>query len=82
MDDLLHAFTERAAAQGYHLLVFAASDDADEVVQIERLRASANIDGVVLTDTTTDDIRPKRLLQTSVPFVAFGRPWAQNSSHA
>lgn len=82
VDNLLHSLTERAAGRGYRLLVFAASDDADEVLQIERLRATANIDGVVLTGTSTNDIRPKRLLGTSIPFVAFGRPWGQDSDHS
>ncbi|RMB60034.1 LacI family DNA-binding transcriptional regulator [Tessaracoccus antarcticus] len=81
VDNLLHAVTERAAAMGYHLLVFAAQDDADEVAQIERLRATSNIDGVVLTDTTSQDIRPGRLTRTGIPLVAFGRPWGQDSSH-
>lgn len=82
VDNLLHAITEQAASLGYNLLVFAASDDADEVFQIQKLRASANIDGVVLTDTASDDIRPDRLLVTEIPFVAFGRPWGRESTHS
>lgn len=82
VDNLLHAITEQAATHGYNLLVFSAVDDADEVLQIQQLRATANIDGVVLTDTSTDDIRPARLLPTSIPFVAFGRPWGLHSAHS
>ncbi|MGV8845350.1 LacI family DNA-binding transcriptional regulator [Tessaracoccus sp.] len=82
VDNLLHAITDQAATNGYNLLVFAAADDADEVTQIQRLRATTNIDGVVLTDTSNDDIRPAHLLQTSIPFVAFGRPWGRESAHS
>ncbi|MEO7588904.1 MAG: substrate-binding domain-containing protein [Arachnia sp.] len=82
VDNLLHAITDRAAARGYHLLVFAARDDEDEVSQIGRLRATTNIDGVVLTDTTGQDARPGLLARTDVPFVAFGRPWRQGSDHS
>ncbi len=82
VDNLLHAITDQAASNGYNLLVFAATDDEDEVVQIQRLRATTNIDGVVLTDTSNDDIRPAHLLQTSIPFVAFGRPWGRESAHS
>ncbi len=82
VDNLLHAITEQAATHGYNLLVFSAVDDADEVVQIQQLRATANIDGVVLTDTSNNDIRPAHLLPTLIPFVAFGRPWGCHSAHS
>lgn len=82
VDNLLHAITEQAAARGYNLLVFSAADDADEVHQIQHLRATVNMDGVILTDTSGHDIRPDLLIRASIPFVAFGRPWGRESSHA
>lgn len=78
----LHELVEQAARDGYHLAVFAADDDDAEIAVYERMLASREIDGVVLTSTHSDDKRVEWLLAADLPFVAFGRPWSEDDDAA
>jgi DNA-binding LacI/PurR family transcriptional regulator len=75
MDRFLHSLAEEAQRLGYQLTLLTADDADGEVDKLETLYRSASIDLAVLTDTGTDDVRPGRLRESMVPFVAFGRPW-------
>ncbi len=79
LDRFMHALTEAAQRHGYRLMLFTATDDAGEIDAIDDLLGTADIDGFVLTSTHHDDARTAWLLEHDVPFVAFGRPWADPS---
>lgn len=75
LDRYLHALVERAAERGMRVTLFTATDHADEIVQLQRLRDAADVDAVVVTATTYDDARIAWLIEQRIPFVSFGRPW-------
>lgn len=75
LDRFLHALTEQADARGLRVMLFTATDPADEIRQISRLRDGADVDGFVLTSTFYEDPRTEWLIENNVPFVTFGRPW-------
>lgn len=75
LDRFLHALTEQADERGLRILLFTATDPADEIRQISRLTDGADVDGFVLTSTVYEDPRAEWLVQQNVPFVTFGRPW-------
>lgn len=78
LDRFLHALTEQADARGLRVMLFTATDPADEVRQIQRLRDGADVDAFVLTSTFYDDPRTRWLTDNGVPFVTFGRPWGED----
>ena len=55
LDRYLHALTEQAAARGMRIMLFTATDHADEIEQFRRLRDGADVDAFVLTGTTFRD---------------------------
>jgi DNA-binding LacI/PurR family transcriptional regulator len=75
LDRYLHALVAHADARGMRVILFTASDPADEIAHYARLRDGADVDGVVLTATEYDDPRIEWLARERMPFVAFGRPW-------
>ena len=75
LDRFLHALTEQADARGLRVMLFTASDPADEIRQIRKLRDGADVDAFVLTSTFYGDPRTEWLIEANVPFVTFGRPW-------
>lgn len=77
LDRFVHALTDRATARGLRILVYAAADPAEELQRLRALREGGEIDHVVLTGTREDDPRTAWLHDARVPFVAFGRPWAE-----
>lgn len=82
MDGFLHALVERAAEQGYRIVLFTATDTADELTQLSQLRGSNAMDACVLTDTFSGDPRPDRLRAAGIAFSAFGRPWDAAGDHS
>ncbi|GAB3534079.1 LacI family DNA-binding transcriptional regulator [Arthrobacter tecti] len=76
LDRFLHALTEAAQQEGYRLTLFCADSDAEEIRQYEDLLKVADLDGFVLTGTHHGDDRTAWLLESGVPFAAFGRPWS------
>ena len=82
LDRFVHAFVQRAQADGYHVLVFTAPDDEAEIDAFEDLLTTADLDAFVVTGTHHGDPRTAWLAQRRVPFVTFGRPWgATGNTH-
>ena len=78
LDRYLHALTEQAAERGMRIMLFTASDPADEIEQFRRLRDGADVDAFVVTATRYEDPRIEWLIAERVPYVAFGRPWGED----
>ena len=75
LDTFLHALTEQADSRGMRVLLFTADSTDGEIEQIRRLRDGADVDAFVLTSTAYADPRVDWLIENSVPFATFGRPW-------
>ena len=79
MDRFLHSLVERCKAVGYHVLLFSSPPE-DEPAMLEEyddLLRSAAVDAFVITDTYRGNPQATWLTHRGVPFVAFGRPWAE-----
>ena len=75
LDGFLHALTERAAARGIRILLYAANGVDAEIAEYRRLIEESEVDGFVVTSTTYGDRRLTWLVEQKIPFVSFGRPW-------
>lgn len=73
LDLFLHATAEAAARHGYRVLTFPTSTVEDELAIYEELIRVGQVDGFVLSNTSLEDVRIRRLLESGFPFVAFGR---------
>ena len=78
LDRYLHALTEQSADRGMRIMLFTAGDLDDEIEQYRRLRDGADVDAFVVTGTTFNDARIRWLIDHSMPFVSFGRPWGES----
>ncbi len=76
LDRFVHAVTESAAEQGFHVLLFTAPAGDAGLDRYAELLAQRAVDGFVLTDTVVADPRPGWLTDQGVPFAAFGRSWS------
>lgn len=92
MDRFLHSLVESTRDAGYHVLLFTDSGTGpdvspsvgtvvtpptDPVDGYHELLRSAAVDAFVVTDTYRGNPQADWLQRRSVPFVAFGRPWAE-----
>ena len=75
LDRFLHALASSASDAGYHVLLFTAGDDEDEIGGYRELLRQAAVDAFVLASTHAGDERTGWLLEHGAPFVTFGRPW-------
>lgn len=75
-DRFLHALTESAQDSGYRVMLFTAADDDAEIRAYDELMASLDLDGTVVSSTHAGDRRTSWLTDHGLPFVTFGRPWA------
>lgn len=75
LDRFVHAITESAAGDGFHVLLFTAPGGAAGLDRYADLLAQQAVDGFVLSDTVVGDPRPGWLAARGVPFVSFGRTW-------
>jgi DNA-binding LacI/PurR family transcriptional regulator len=75
LDRFLHALVEHGDRRDMRILLFTATDPADEIRQFARLSEGADVDGFVLTSTSHDDPRTSWLGEQDIPFVTFGKPW-------
>jgi DNA-binding LacI/PurR family transcriptional regulator len=82
LDRFLHALVERCAGEDLHVLLFTPSRSEDELSGFRELLATTSVDAFVLTDTHRDDDRVDWLRARDATFVAFGRPWGADCSHA
>ncbi|HEX6498188.1 MAG TPA: LacI family DNA-binding transcriptional regulator [Micromonosporaceae bacterium] len=72
-DRFIHALAEAVQAADHQLLVFAATDQEDELRTYERLYRTGAVDGFVLYGIDHHDPRPAALVGFGAPAVAFGR---------
>lgn len=73
LDRFIYAMAAAAEARGYHILAFAGGTGPNLWESYEALMLSQRVDGFVLSDTNTDDVRIRCLLERDFPFVTFGR---------
>lgn len=78
LDRFVHALTERASERGMRMLVYAARTPAEELARLSELWEGSEIDAAILTSTTRDDPRVRRLDENGLPFISFGRPWGED----
>ena len=76
MDRFVHSLVETSREAGYHVLLFAGTDDvADPGAGYGDLLRSTAVDAFVVTDTYLGNPQAAWLEERRAPFVAFGRPW-------
>ncbi|MFI8631510.1 LacI family DNA-binding transcriptional regulator [Microbacterium sp. NPDC077663] len=75
LDRFVHALTESAGDRGLRVLVYAASDQDEEIRRMSELVDAGDVEAVVVTGTRYGDRRLAWLTERGVPFVSFGRPW-------
>ncbi len=80
MDRFVHSLVESTKVAGYHVLLFAADGDQEATAPYEELLRSAAVDAFVITDTFRGNPYAGWLNRRGVPFVAFGRPWEEESA--
>lgn len=78
LDRFVHAITERASERGMRMLVYAARSPEDEIARLSELWEGSEIDAAILTGTSRDDPRVRRLDEDGLPFISFGRPWGED----
>jgi len=78
LDRFVHALTEHAGERGLRVMLYAARSPEEEIRRMADLRDGGDIDAVVITGTFHGDPRAQWLIEHSVPFVAFGRPWGDD----
>ncbi|MDB5057415.1 MAG: putative LacI family transcriptional regulator [Chloroflexi bacterium] len=72
LDRFLYEMAQAAERKGYHVLTFAPSAPHAEEGYTNLIRTN-RVDGFVVSDTTYDDPRIRRLQELHVPFACFGR---------
>lgn len=75
LDPFMVELTVAARRHDFHIVTFAVDSHEDPTTEYEHLIAVQLVDGFVLTNTRTNDPRPKWLQSNGVPFVSFGRIW-------
>ncbi|MFT4009862.1 MAG: substrate-binding domain-containing protein [Nocardioidaceae bacterium] len=76
-DRFLYALANSARTAELQVLLFSAEDPADPHGGYEQLLGSRAVDAFVLADANKGNPLAPWLTSRQVPFVAFGRPWAQ-----
>jgi DNA-binding LacI/PurR family transcriptional regulator len=80
-DRFLHGLTESANVAGYRIMLYTATDMAEEIAAFDELLGAFELDGFVLDSTHRGDVRTAWLAEKGVPFVTFGRPWGDLGRH-
>jgi DNA-binding LacI/PurR family transcriptional regulator len=80
MDVFLHALCGAVEDAGHHVLLFSAPDGEQGMGVYGDLVAQRAVDAFFLSDTVTDDPRPRWLNERGIRFASFGRtggpgPW-------
>ncbi len=73
LDTFLESMAAAAARRDYHILAYPTSTLSDEVSFYQEVLEAERVDAFVLSNTNYDDPRIRFLMETGVPFVAFGR---------
>ncbi len=69
---LLHALIPAAASHDLRVLVFTHEEGLPE--DFRTTASSGLVDGFILSDSTSGDVRAQVLLELGIPFVVMGRP--------
>jgi DNA-binding LacI/PurR family transcriptional regulator len=72
LDHFTYRMAQIAEANGYHLLMFVQQPD-DPIIAYRQLLQAKRVDGFLLADTNHNDARIRFLMDSGVPFTAFGR---------
>lgn len=81
LDPFMREVARIGAEHDYRLVLDAvASDDSAQIASYQDLTASRSVDAVIIVETHPDDLRARWLTDNNVPFVAFGRPWGEESA--
>ena len=81
-DEFVYEVVKAAEVRDIKVLTYTCDPDEDEVKKLKKLVDSRDVDGFLLTSTVEDDPRLKYLIQSNVPFLSFGRPWASSDEFA
>ncbi|PWF25662.1 LacI family DNA-binding transcriptional regulator [Ancrocorticia populi] len=81
LDPFMREVARIGAHYDYRLVLDAVpSDDSAQIASYQDLTASRSVDAVIIVETHLDDLRARWLTDNNVPFVAFGRPWGEESA--
>jgi DNA-binding LacI/PurR family transcriptional regulator len=81
-DEFVYQLTEAAENRGIKVIAYTATSQEDEFARLHQLLRSKDVDGVILTSTTENDVRLKLLQDLRTPFISFGRPWGAESLYS
>ncbi|CAN5188586.1 LacI family DNA-binding transcriptional regulator [soil metagenome] len=73
LDVFLHSLVTRASDHGLEIVLFSPSGGQSDLDAYRSAIRSGDVDGFVLSETNYEDERIGLLMETSFPFVAFGR---------
>ena len=79
MDRFVHALVWTSREAGYHVLLFSG-EGPDPLAGYDDLLRSTAVDAFVVTDTYLGNPQAAWLRGRRAPFVAFGRPWDDDSA--
>ncbi|MDN6486447.1 MAG: LacI family transcriptional regulator [Ancrocorticia sp.] len=81
LDPFMREVARIGAEHDYRLVLDAVpGDDSAQIASYQDLTASRSVDAVIIVETHPDDLRARWLTDNNVPFVAFGRPWGEDSA--
>lgn len=79
MDRFVHSLVWTSREAGYHVLLFSG-EGPDPLEGYDDLLRSTAVDAFVVTDTYLGNPQAQWLRERRAPFVAFGRPWADDEA--
>lgn len=74
-DEFVYELVRASEIRGIKVFTYTCDSSENEVVKLEALINSRDVDGIILTSTVEEDPRLHYLMQRNVPFLSFGRPW-------
>lgn len=71
--EVLQIMSERLSEEGYHVMVFFAMNQADEVDSVVEGLLAQQVDGIILASVSMSNTLTTRLRELNMPFVLFNR---------
>jgi len=71
--EALQRLSERLSQEGYHIMVFFAENQADEVDNVVEGLLAHQVDGIILASVSMSNTLTTRLRELNMPFVLFNR---------
>ena len=71
--EVLQIMSERLSEEGYHVMVFFAMNQAEEVDSVVEGLLAHQVDGIILASVSMSNTLTKRLRDLNMPFVLFNR---------